>query len=181
MNKELLKALQQVRDNMPSVNKNAKGYNYKYADLPHLWESIEKVISDAGFTVINYGDGQNVVTVAAHEAGQLESKIPLPLNRVVQDKDKREEGLDPQDLGASITYYRRYNLLMIFNVMIEDNDAAKKPAPAKKFDPIEAEWQAKIRFCTEVEELKKVWESVPDIYKKVLVGVKDTQKALITK
>lgn len=166
---------------MPSVNKNAKGYNYKYADLPHLWESIEDVVSMADFTIVNTCDGQNVITTAVHEHGQIESKLPIT-------------GItDPQDLGAAITYFRRYNLLMIFNVMIEDNDAAKKPVvrvkdtivtgvvPSKRFDPIEAEWKAKIEFCTDIDELKKVWETVPAIYKKILEGVKDAQKAVITK
>lgn len=170
MNKELLQAFQKVRDTMPSVNKNAKGYNYKYADLPHLWESIEKVITDAGFTVVNYADAGAVVTKVIHEAGELESKLPIA-------------GItDPQDLGAAITYFRRYNLLMIFNVMIEDNDAAKpQKAPEKAVDKLLEEFRANIQYCTTLEELKEAWTKTPDRYKPALLAEKDSTKAKLSK
>ncbi len=111
---------------MPSVNKNAKGYNYKYADLPHLWDTIESVVKGAGFTVVSYSDGTHVVTDAVHKDGTVTSKLPIT-------------GItDPQDLGAAITYFRRYNLLMIFNVMVEDNDAAiGKKAVGKVKGPVD--------------------------------------------
>lgn len=123
MKPELLKAMQEVRDNMPNVAKNAKGYNYKYTDLPHLWESIEGVITKAGFTITNYCDGYNVITSAIHEAGDIQSLLPISFAK----------GNSPQELGSAITYFRRYNLLMLFNVMTEDDDGAKSQKSAEKF------------------------------------------------
>jgi len=122
MDKELLKAIESVRDNMPNVAKNAQGYNYKYTDLPHLWESIEKVVTDAGFSIVTNCDGEFVDTTAIHTSGSLSSKLPLSFA-----KDNT-----PQELGSAITYFRRYNLLMLFNVMVEDDDAAKSQKAQSK-------------------------------------------------
>jgi len=122
MEPKLLEAVQKVRDNMPSVEKNAKGYNYKYTDLPHLWEAIEGVIKEAGFTVYNYCDGEYVVTTAIHAYGSVQSKLPISFAK----------SNSPQDLGGAITYFRRYNLLMLFNVMSEDDDAAKSQVASEK-------------------------------------------------
>jgi len=122
MKPELLQAIQTVRDNMKSVARNASGYNYKYTDLPHLWDSIDETITKAGFTIVNTCDGENIVTAAVHEAGEISSKIPLSFAK----------GNSPQELGSAVTYFRRYNLLMLFNVMTEDDDGAKSQKSAEK-------------------------------------------------
>ena len=122
MKEDILKAMEQVRDKMDSVTKNAKGYNYKYTDLPHLWDSIEGVVKDAGFTVYNYCDGEFVVTKAVHKSGDIESKLPVSFAK----------SNNPQELGSAITYFRRYNLMLLFNVIVEDDDAKKSTNAIKK-------------------------------------------------
>ena len=127
MNKQLLDVLKKVQAEMPTIGKNAAGYNYKYADLPKVWESIKGILASNGFVIIHEVTLEGVKTIAWHECGELSSLIPFTV-----------EGAKPQDMGAEITYYKRYNLGAIFNLIIEgeDDDAAKvQDAPVKRKYP----------------------------------------------
>lgn len=127
MNKLLLDVLKKVQAEMPVITKNSKGYNYTYADLPKVWASIKDVLASNGFVIIHEVTKEGVKTVAWHECGELSSLIPFTV-----------EGAKPQDMGGEITYYKRYNLGAIFNLIIEgeDDDAAKvQAAPVKRKYP----------------------------------------------
>ena len=115
MKNELIKVMQQVQAEIPVIKKNTKAYNYKYADLPKVWESIKEVIVKNGFVVTHEITTEGVKTTASHEHGELASFIPFAT-----------EGAKPQEIGSEITYYKRYNLGAIFNLIIEgeDDDAA---------------------------------------------------------
>lgn len=114
-----------VQNELDAVNKNAKGYNYKYADLPSLWEAVRKIISDNKFIVYGFADNESVHMIAEHESGtKIESKLPLSYAKAT-----------PQDLGGAITYFRRYQIMLMFNVMTEDDDASKVQAGYTKQEP----------------------------------------------
>lgn len=113
----------QIQNELEAVKKNAKGHNYKYTDLPALWEHLEPVLTKLGIAVRTYSDGEFVITVAEKDGAEIaQSKLPLSFAK----------GVTPQDLGSAVTYFRRYNLLMMFNVMTEDDDGAKAQKGAEK-------------------------------------------------
>lgn len=127
MDKELLEVMQKVQKEIPVIGKNSQGFNYRYADLPKVWESIKDVLSNNGFVITHEVTVEGVRTIASHEHGELSSLIPFA-----------SEGAKPQEMGSEITYYKRYNLGAIFNLIIvgEDDDAAKVQAsPVKRKYP----------------------------------------------
>lgn len=156
---------------------------YHYRSCEDIVEAVKPLLGIGTLTI-----SDEVVCVGA--------RIYVKATATLQDGDKKDsatgwareaevrKGMDDSQItGATSSYARKYalnGLFLIDDTRDADTQEAPKP-PVKKFDPIEAEWKAKIEFCTDVEELKKVWGEVPTIYQKVLAGVKDAQKAVITK
>lgn len=107
------------------VKKEAEGYNYKYATLDQVWDVLQPILQKEKILVLHITKDNQVCTQLRSGEDVIESCMPLPDN------------LDPQKLGSAVTYYRRYNLLQLFNIMTDDDDdgAAAKPAAKKKAMP----------------------------------------------
>jgi len=110
----IYEALAEVQKEMPVIGRNKTAntgkFSYSYADLEKVWETAKPIIEKHGFVIYHKGDGDKVVTVARHTSGeQIESSVNI-------------SQLDPQKKGAEVTYYRRYNLCMLFNIIVADDD-----------------------------------------------------------
>ena len=132
---ELAKALVKVQQHVTSVGKDGKGYGYTYATLGKVIESLFPIITENGLAVIQPLDNINgepaIRTVIMHEAGEsIVSVFPLA-------KAGMSKANDAQQIGAAITYMRRYGLCAAFGLITEDDDAAcltERPA-AKQAAP----------------------------------------------
>lgn len=111
MKKELLQALHKVQQELKPVKKSTDGYNYKYADMATVWDTIGKTISSNGFVIVHDVTAEGVKTTAYHEHGEITSFIPFT-----------EGAQKPQEIGSEITYFKRYNLVSLFNVIVEGDD-----------------------------------------------------------
>lgn len=121
------------------IGRNAKGYNYTYASYDHIWEHIGEKLNELKLLVSHriqdYGGNLFLeTTVSDMESGDKQSsQIPITANT-------------PQTMGSAITYYKRYNLSAILNLIIEDEDddwaAAEKKATQKKPAPAKAPFKA---------------------------------------
>lgn len=127
--------------------KDISGHNYKYADLHGCMESIQKALDQTGLEVFHDNlhsveDGVSYLGVATKligPSGIIEStsiKVPAP---VTIEKGKTAKGvewekkfIDPQEVGSVLTYYRRYNLLSLCNLIPEDDDGASASSSYKK-------------------------------------------------
>ena len=138
---ELAKALVKVKQHVTSVGRDGKGYGYTYATLGKVIESLFPIITENGLAVIQPLDNINgepaIRTVIMHEAGEsIVSVFPLA-------KAGMSKANDAQQIGAAITYMRRYGLCAAFGLITEDDDAAclterpaaKQAAPAPKPAP----------------------------------------------
>jgi hypothetical protein len=91
-------------------------YTYTYADLTDVLGEVKRVCDGAElrpFQVSTADDGDlAVVTTLLHSSGQWITFAPtrLPMLR------------DPQALGGAITYLRRYALVSIFAMAVDDDD-----------------------------------------------------------
>jgi len=91
-------------------------YNSKYADLETIIEATNKALCDNWLMVtqhtISEGDLVGVLTVLMHKGGHsISSKLLL-----------KPAKNDPQGVGSTITYARRYSLSAILGVASEDDD-----------------------------------------------------------
>ena len=114
---KLFTALVNFRDTVSSVKKWAENPFFKshYADLPSILEVIKDPLKETGLAISHKCKsiewGFVVVTILGHaESGEsIESEFPVFGNK-------------PQEIGSSISYARRYNLLALLDIPTEDDD-----------------------------------------------------------
>jgi len=114
-----------------SINPHFKA---KYADLEDAWDAIREVLPKHGLSVFQGGcalaDGKpGFATLLMHTSGQwAEGTLPLAC----------KDPSDPQKVGSSITYMRRYGLKAAVGLTDTDDDgnAGSKPgSPPAQSEP----------------------------------------------
>lgn len=129
--------------------RDTKAYNYKYATLEQIWDMLQPILQEEGIVVTHSTIDNKVCTAIVDDTGkEITSCMPLP------------ENLDPQKLGSAVTYFRRYNLLQLFNIMVEDDDgesASRITPPKVTQSPFDAAVEAieKCESQTEIDTLRE--------------------------
>lgn len=121
----LASALSKAQLAIENVSKDKQAYGYKYADLASCLQAVKKPLSENGLSVsqlvTNDADKQVLVTLLLHESGQwLKSKFCIENVMMKQCNSL-------QQIGAGLTYARRYALSAIVGLTQEDDDAQSVP------------------------------------------------------
>jgi hypothetical protein len=120
---DLIKKLLEIQNLQLKFPKTAKGYNYKYVPLDEMWDKLLPELKKRKLLVVHVTENNQVVTMVLNEDGSsIKSAMPLP------------ENLDPQKLGSAVTYYKRYNLGQIFNIMTDEDDDASSVTNDNDFE-----------------------------------------------
>lgn len=111
---KILQKMFEIQKENLKYSKNAENpfFKSKYLTLEGIWETLAPQLEKHGL-LVTHGtvDGHVVTTVHDVETGSIfQSNMPLP------------ENLDPQKLGSAVTYYKRYNLGQIFNIIVDEDD-----------------------------------------------------------
>lgn len=101
------------------VKKNSKGYGYKYTDLSQIHEYLEEMGIRYIQTMETDEKGDYIVTIPIINGKKIE---PIRGCRIPVTKLSKNDN-PAQEYGASLTYARRYSLLMAFGLATEDDDA----------------------------------------------------------
>ena len=127
----IFKKIQDFQKKNIVIKRNANWFNYKYSSYDYIWENIHESLDELQIVVHHsiqdYGGILYLETIIVDmESWESRSSV-LPIN----------SNLDPQKLGSAITYYKRYNLGALLNLIIEGEDddgalATKKQAPQQK-------------------------------------------------
>jgi len=113
-------ALLGAQKEMGPVLKNSTNpaFRSKYADLSSVIETISEPLANNGlafFQPLRFEDGiQYLDTIIVH----AESGDKLQSTMALVGKDMN----DPQKVGSSVTYFRRYQLLAMLGLAPEDDD-----------------------------------------------------------
>ena len=118
---EITPALRKAKKVFLPVVKSKQAYGYKYADFTSYVEAIEEALYDNNLvftqSVETDETGKIVVTALLHDSGQwLRSKFPLESVAMKQCNAM-------QQIGAAVTYAKRYGLCEILGIATEDDDA----------------------------------------------------------
>ena len=121
----LAKALSQAQSGLRGAEKNAENPFFKsdYADLTSMWEACRLSLTSNGLSVCqtteiwnsDSGDSQKLflVTTLLHSSGQwISGRYPIITPK-----------MEPQAIGAALTYARRYALAAIVGISQKDDDA----------------------------------------------------------
>ena len=113
----LTKAMFCFQTKVSAVKKSANNPHFKskYADLSAILEVINPIMIECGLLVTQHPNEDSLVTTVYHaESGEW-----MQSEQVLRMKDFN----NPQQLGSSLTYARRYALASIFNLNQTDDDA----------------------------------------------------------
>ena len=124
-------ALSKAQSIIENVSKDKQAYGYKYADLASCLHAVKKPLADNGLSISQLvtqdKEGKQVLaTLLIHESGQW-LKSMFNIENVVM---KQCNGL--QQIGAGLTYARRYALSAIVGLTQEDDDAMSIGKPKVK-------------------------------------------------
>ena len=117
--KELLTALAKAQGKISAAKKDSTNPHFKskYADLAACWEAIKEPLSSNGLSLTQWvttaEKGVSVVTVLGHSSGEfMSSEATFPVKDIG----------NPQSMGSSITYARRYCLSAAIGLVADDDD-----------------------------------------------------------
>ena len=137
------------------IAKNKQGFGYNYADLNAVYEEVKPKIMENNFVLIQTvqrGDGMmkrrdTAVPVAKDKdgnillSGAVDWELPVYNlhSEIIHETGKTltcdiplvMDDVDPQALGSSITYMRRYSLFVLLGVITEDDDGLRASAKGK--------------------------------------------------
>lgn len=123
--------LLRAKSKIPPIPKSKEGYGYKYAPLEVVYEAIKKPLCEEGLYLYDrivqphigvYGIETSIV-LARDPSQVISSYWPITAanGRDIQD---------PQVMGASITYGRRYNIVGLLGLAAEDDtDGVQASSP----------------------------------------------------
>lgn len=116
---ELYKALLRARKTINAPAKNRKAMYGKYADLEAVLEAVTMPLMREGIIINQHGvvsdSGPAIMrTTLTHVESGQQIHSDIPLLSVKQN--------DPQALGGSITYARRYGITALLSIVADDDD-----------------------------------------------------------
>ncbi|WP_312688407.1 ERF family protein [Brevundimonas nasdae] len=159
----IAKAYVAAQKSMEAIKKAAKNEHFKtkYADLAEVVEAVVPALNEHGIGVIqnavNDGEWVSITTTLLHEGGSsVSSTLRL-----------RPSKTDPQGVGSTITYGRRYSLLAMTGAAPEDDDGNASSGPREQqqhrepdFPSAAAQFAAdQLRQCKTKGEFTHFWES----------------------
>lgn len=131
------------QNNIGKISKDSKNpfFKSKYASLSNILDAINQPLQDAGLILTQHPDEDKLTTILIDKnSGEyIQSSYSMPVAK--QN--------DPQALGSSITYARRYAIGSILVLNIDDDDdgnmasvkvkeSTKKTFPVKSNEELEA-------------------------------------------
>ena len=160
---KLYKALLKFQKDFPIIYKTTKAYNYDYADLGTVIETIMPILHKHGLMFLQPLNGDVLSTQIIHvDSGEMqESFCTIPVEEL------RGQNIH-QSMGSAITYHRRYSLASHLG-LITDKDTDGIVPSAKKETP-----KAKIVTSKTVKKEKK--KLTQEQYKIVLESIKTNPK-----
>lgn len=126
MSQAVFKALATFQEKVPKIDLDGtvktKAYEFKYATLGNIIDKIKAPLKEAGLVYTQTIDGDKIVTTlaAVEDGSTIQSTMPIVF------------GADPKQVGASITYYRRYALVAMLGIAGEEDKDAPEAAQKKK-------------------------------------------------
>ena len=118
--KNIFTAIIKARPEIAPIARTKSARNYKYATLDSVIELLSLVLPKHGLgwiQTISTEDGKPVlITRAIHESGEwIEDALALPQTKLAGGAN------ESQELGASITYFKRYALSALFGIATDED------------------------------------------------------------
>lgn len=123
METNIYKKLFEVKKAGIKLQRDTKAFNYKYATLSQIQDKFSDELQKQWLLIIHFIKDNKVCTkIYDTEWNMSEDHWDMDY---VQSEIEMSEWTKPQDKWSEITYYRRYNLLSLLDLEVEDDDWKK--------------------------------------------------------
>jgi hypothetical protein len=148
---KLAVALSKCQSSLQNVpfNKTNPYFKNKYSNLPAIWDSCRKSLTENGLSIIqtpSTDTGGRVVfvtTMLLHSSGQYIYETMSIENKTRNKETGEVIPYTPQEAGSAITYLRRYCLASMLGLTSDEDDdaniASKIDSPATKTEQPKSE------------------------------------------
>ena len=125
----IYEAIIKFQNEVPILTQNTKGYNYTYVDLAEIIRVITPILEKNNLGIIQPLESNGIRTILYHtESGdQIETFCEIP-------KDIQLKNMNFfQSYGSAISYFRRYSISSLLNLVSEkDSDARGEQKKSKR-------------------------------------------------
>jgi len=172
--KELAGALSKAQGAFDHAKKDVANTFFKsrYADLASVIDAAKQPLADNGLSVVQIVDmtesgDMYLETMLLHSSGEfISGRYPIkPIKP------------DPQSVGSAITYSRRYAFSAMTGIAADDDDGN---AASQGYKQESVNYKAAIDAAVNLEQLGKVWQSIPKPLQPSFLAAKDSMKAKLT-
>lgn len=117
-------------------------FKSKYADINSIIDIVKPILNDEGLLLLqplSNVDGKPAIkTIIMYKTEEVSETTVIP------------EDTNPQHMGSSITYFRRYALqsMLFLQAADDDGNAAAPPTAPPKAQPAQADSAEKIPTCS---------------------------------
>ena len=124
----IYKKIAEIQEELGTMKKSKKGYNYMYFDINQLLEQLPPLLKKHNLTLTQpltiLGERATITTVLT-DNDEMEDSVDqsVKAGKMVQFTTPLPDVQDPQKMGSAITYMRRYALQSLFALEAEDDDA----------------------------------------------------------
>jgi hypothetical protein len=170
MEKTLETQLLEFQKKISVISKDAKNPHFKntYASLKQILSEVKPILNEVGVLITQPIKDGKVGTELSFGGIKEFSYIDLPT------------GMNPQQLGSAITYFRRYTLASLLSLEIDDDDAQMTNKPVQQVvQPTVDEVNSKIITAKTLADLKTMFEALPPNEQKIAVPMKEKLKATL--
>jgi hypothetical protein len=121
----IYKAIQEFQKKCPLIKKDANNpfFKSKYAPLDSILPIITPILHECGLVEVQIPNGTALMTRIVHvESGEMIEGNP----------DLLIEKQTPQGHGSAITYMRRYSLIAMLGLNVDEDDDGNKAEKGKE-------------------------------------------------
>lgn len=153
--KSISEAFVKAQAKFGTLPKDKNGYGYKYTDIDTVISYVRPILAENGLGFIqslSTVDGKPAMTTRVfHISGEwIEDTVVLPDVTLKQTNAA-------QNMGASITYMRRYSLCAVLGISAdEDTDAVVTTKPTEHKKEVQ---KPKSKFSEEELEMMQKWKT----------------------
>lgn len=145
---KLFKVYQRIKKLGVDANADTGKYKYEFVSLGKFKDKVDPVLEElkVGYTQpLEVIDGQNCLSTIIYDS---ESGEELLKSTIIL---KPRSETNPQDWGASITYFRRYSLFSMFGIIGDKDDDCFLNEPEIKY---------RVDASKTINELQKLYTSI---------------------
>ena len=163
----LINALAAFHEKVGKIRKDAKNPYFKssYASLPNILDEIKPILKECGIVIVQTPGLTEIIGQQIDKDAAVYSQLTMRLNTTiyhVKTNERISESMsmpitkaDPQGAGSAITYMRRYALVSMLCLNVDDDDGNAASVPVS----LDKGTLEQIATCTTLEELEGVWQA----------------------